>query len=98
MAEQDNIMRNQDGEPVNVPDGRKDTTVKDSQGRTVVPEGQGTPMSGAPKDTLPRPVPEGQMPSFDRAVVPQQTEETTNQRAVSKTITYEELAAKKGFR
>lgn len=98
MAEQDNIMRNQEGEPVHVPDGRKDTVVKDVQRRPIVPQGGGEPMSQAPKDTLPKPVPETRMPSFEEPQVPATTQETAKQKAGEKTITYEELAAKKGFR
>lgn len=91
--ETDNIMKDKDGKPVNVPAKEEPNIVQDSQGAPVVPTGVEEPMSQAPVDTLPRPTPAPEMPVSGPEVI----QETAPSRAIEKVITFEELAAKKGF-
>jgi hypothetical protein len=71
-----------------------DNIVKDSAGQVVVPTGTQKPLGAIPKDTLPHPVPV-QMPAQQGPAV---TQETVQSKAVSDTITFDELAVKKGFK
>lgn len=70
-----------------------DNIVKDGSGQPIVPFGTAPAMDAAPKDTLPRPTPQIAMPATNLVV----TQETVQRKAVEGTITFEELAAKKGF-
>lgn len=86
-------MKDAEGQPVNVPGNDTPNIVTDTEGIPVVPQGTEEPMSEAPKETMPRPAPAPQMPDQAQETI----SETVNQQAVQGTITYEELAAKKGF-
>lgn len=88
-------MRDESGKPVFVPGKQDPKFVLDSNGNPIVPSGVGVPGSTFPKDTLPRPTPKFQMPTNETSV---QETETTNQRAVENTTTYDELVSKKGFK
>lgn len=90
----DNIMKNEGGQPVHVPGIDKMEIIQGPDGAPVVPAGTEKSLNQIPKDTLPRPALENQMPSQQ---VPEQKQETIVSKAVEGTTTFDELAAKKGF-
>lgn len=89
----DNISKDGEGKPVHVPGIDKMEIIKETDGTPVVPVGTEKPLNQAPKDTLPRPAPQPQMPEQQ----PEQKQETVESKAVEGTITFDQLAAKKGF-
>ena len=89
-----NIMRGENGQPVFVPGKDDQKMVRDANGNPIVPQGTQQPLNAVPKDTMPRSVIAPQIPTQ----APEMIRETSPQRAVEGTTTYEELAAKKGFR
>jgi len=99
----DNIMLNQEGQPVNVPGVKDEKVVKDAEGNPIVPTGTEEPGTEAPKDKLARPAPDPsaaqpQPVAMPDQKAPDQIQETAPQKAVEETITFDELAAKKGFK
>lgn len=72
-----------------------DNIMHDAAGQPIVPFGTEKPLSQIPKDTLPRPSPQTQMPEPQ---VQQVTAETIHSNAVEGTITFGELAVRKGFK
>ncbi|MCK4522397.1 MAG: hypothetical protein KAU20_07530 [Nanoarchaeota archaeon] len=92
----DNIMLDAAGQPVNVPGVPVQNVVATPTGAPVVPTGVEPAMNQAPKDTLPRPAPLQPMPVQQ---VPEQPVQATPQpnAPVESVITFDELAAKKGF-
>ena len=92
----DNIMKDEAGNPVHVPGNDKPTAVFDGAGNPVVPFGTQKTGSAFPKDTLPHGIPP--TPKMPENTNPEITRETTHTNAVEDTITFDELAAKKGFK
>ena len=71
-----------------------DNIIKNPAGQVVVPQGTQKPGSAMPQDKTPHPVPVP-MPAQQ---VPEMIRETVSQKAVHDTITFDELAVKKGFK
>ena len=90
----DNIMKDENDKPVHVPGIDKMEVVKGPDGTPVVPPTTDKPLNQTPKDTLPRPAPSQPMPEKE----PEQTQVTVESKAVEGAITFEQLAAKKGFK
>ena len=71
----------------------EDNIVRDAEGKVVVPMGTQKTMSEKPKDTLPHPAPQNQMPPS-----PEVKQEPTKSNAIESMTTFDELSAKKGFK
>ncbi|HDY68428.1 MAG TPA: hypothetical protein ENH85_11630 [Candidatus Scalindua sp.] len=101
----DNIMKDEAGQPVQVPGNQEPPILKDSEGTPIVPAGTEKPLEQAPKDTLPRPAPQPDVPVPQTPPVeelgtepPKATPQVIPSGTTEKTITFDKLAEKKGFR